>query len=157
MAMIMVLQKLGIKRRIWLYDTFEGMSAPTEEDMHEGRHAQEMMDQNPFIKCVASIDKVKKNIETLNYEGELVFVQGKVEDTIPGQIPEKIALLRLDTDWYESTKHELIHLYPLLEETGVMIVDDYNFWDGSTKAVNEYFPDGKDVTKISSCGVLTIK
>lgn len=157
MVMIMVLQKLGLQRKIWLYDTFEGMSEPTEEDLHRGKHAQDMMDKNPFIKCIATIDKVKKNIDALNYEGELVYVQGKVEDTIPGQMPEKIALLRLDTDWYESTKHELVHLYPVLESPGVMIVDDYNFWDGSTKAVNEYFPDGKEVTKISSCGVLTIK
>ena len=62
-----------------------------------------------------------------------------MEDTIPGEIPEKIALLRLDTDWYESTKHELTHLYPRLVSGGVLIVDDYGYWKGSRKAVDEYF------------------
>jgi O-methyltransferase len=157
MVMIKVLQHLGVERKIWLYDTFEGMSEPTDEDMHEGKTAQELMEKNSFIKCIAAIDKVKRNIETLNYSGELVYVKGKVEDTIPEQMPEKIALLRLDTDWYESTKHELIHLYPSLSETGVMIVDDYNFWDGATIAVDEYFEKSKEMTKISKCGVLTIK
>ena len=157
MAMIMTLQRLGVEKKIWLYDTYEGMSEPTDEDVHNGKHANDMMEANSFIKCIATIDKVKASISQLDYKGELVYVKGKVEDTIPGEAPEKISFLRLDTDWYESTKHELIHLYPRLAENGVMIIDDYNFWDGSTKAVNEYFTEGKELTKISTCGVLTIK
>ena len=66
------------------------------------------------------------------------YVKGKVEDTIPGQAPDSIALLRLDTDWYESTKHELEHLYPRLANKGVLIIDDYGFWQGARKAVDEY-------------------
>jgi O-methyltransferase len=61
-----------------------------------------------------------------------------VEDTIPGSAPEQIALLRLDTDWYESTRHELIHLYPRLSAGGVLIVDDYGHWQGSRRAVDEW-------------------
>jgi hypothetical protein len=64
-----------------------------------------------------------------------------VEDTIPGNMPKKIALLRLDTDWYESTKHELTHLFPLLQSNGVLIIDDYGHWEGARKAVNEYISD----------------
>jgi hypothetical protein len=67
------------------------------------------------------------------------YVKGKVEETIPGVIPANIALLRLDTDWYESTRHELIHLYPLLATQGVMIIDDFGHWEGAKKAVVEYF------------------
>jgi len=157
MVMILLLQKYGKTRKIWLYDTFEGMSEPTPEDTHKGKHAQTMMEKNSFIKCIASIDYVKKGINQLNYEGEIEYVQGKVEDTIPETVPENIALLRLDTDWYESTAHELTHLYPLLKKEGIMIVDDYNFWDGSTKAVNEYLSPEQPLTRLSTCGVLTIK
>ena len=60
---------------------------------------------------------------------------------MPGYLPSGIALLRLDTDWYESTKHELEHLYPLLVSGGVIIIDDYGHWKGAKKAVDEYIKD----------------
>ena len=69
------------------------------------------------------------------------FIRGRVEDTIPAQAPARIALLRLDTDFYESTKHELIHLFPRLVPNGVLILDDYGHWQGARKAVDEYFED----------------
>ena len=56
-------------------------------------------------------------------------------------IPKKISLLRLDTDWYESTKIELEILYPLLQKGGILIIDDYGHWGGSKKAVDEFFLD----------------
>jgi hypothetical protein len=71
------------------------------------------------------------------------FVIGKVEDTIPKQAPDVIAVLRLDTDWYESTRHELIHLYPRLAVGGVLIIDDYGHWEGTRKAVDEYVNNNK--------------
>jgi hypothetical protein len=71
------------------------------------------------------------------------YVKGKVEETIPSVIPEKIALLRLDTDWYESTRHELIHLFPRLVKGGVLIIDDYGYWKGARKAVDEYIRENK--------------
>ena len=68
------------------------------------------------------------------------FVKGKVEDTIPGEMPAgPVAILRLDTDWYESTRHEMLHLYPVLEKRGVLVLDDYGYWQGARKAVDEYF------------------
>jgi hypothetical protein len=66
------------------------------------------------------------------------LVKGKVEDTVPKNAPEEIALLRLDTDWYESTRHELVHLFPRLVPGGVLIIDDYGHWQGARKAVDEY-------------------
>ncbi len=76
------------------------------------------------------------------YKKEKVhFIKGKVEETIPKNIPKEIALLRLDTDWYESTKHELTHLFPLLKPNGVLIIDDYGHWEGVRKAVDEYISD----------------
>jgi hypothetical protein len=67
------------------------------------------------------------------------LIQGKVEETLPGGAPERIALLRLDTDWYESTRHELVHLYPRLAREGVLVIDDYGHWQGARKATDEYF------------------
>lgn len=76
-------------------------------------------------------------------EEQLVFVEGKVEDTIPRVIPDKIALLRLDTDWYESTYHELCHLFPKLSTGGILILDDYGHWKGAREAIDKYFLDNR--------------
>jgi hypothetical protein len=56
-------------------------------------------------------------------------------------MPAALALLRLDTDWYESTRHELQNLYPMLSTRGVLMIDDYGHWAGSRRAVDEYFSD----------------
>ena len=69
------------------------------------------------------------------------FIKGKVEDTIPAEIPDKIAVLRLDTDWYDSTVHELEHLFPRLADNGVLLIDDYGHWKGQKEAVDAYFAD----------------
>ena len=74
-------------------------------------------------------------------EKNINFVKGKVEDTIPGEMPNKISLLHLDNDWHESTYHELKHLFPLLSKNGVLIIDDYGFWQGSRDAVDQYFKE----------------
>jgi hypothetical protein len=66
-----------------------------------------------------------------------------VEDSIPSTIPEKISLLRMDTDWYESTKHELGHLFPRLSKGGIFILDDYGHWKGARKAADEFFENHK--------------
>ena len=87
----------------------------------------------------------------------LHFVEGKVEDTIPEQAPERIALLRLDTDWYESTRHELEHLYPRLSPGGVLIIDDYGHWEGARQAVDEYFKGEVYLHRIDYTGRLAIK
>ena len=67
------------------------------------------------------------------------FVEGEVEETIPDSLPETIALLRLDTDFFESTQHELVHLYPKLSPNGVLIIYDYGWWKGSRDAKDPYF------------------
>jgi len=66
-----------------------------------------------------------------------------VEDTIPGTLPDKISLLRLDTDWYESTKHEMTYLFPKLVKGGVLIIDDYGEWEGARQAVDEYVNENR--------------
>ena len=80
----------------------------------------------------------------------LVFVRGKVEETIPGTMPERISLLRLDTDWYESTYHELSHLLPRLSPQGVIIIDDYGYWAGAREATDRYLNRGGRFTSLES-------
>jgi len=76
-------------------------------------------------------------------EQQIHFVEGLVEETLPAEAPEEIALLRLDTDWYSSTKHELEQLYPRLAPGGVLILDDYGHWQGARRAVDEYFAENQ--------------
>lgn len=151
MAAIDTLLKADDKtREIYLYDTFEGMSAPTEHDkVFTGTAADVLLDQSDkqdatSVWCYSAIDEVQQNVGSLDYPADKVhYVKGKVEDTIPQTTPQKIALLRLDTDWYESTAHELKHLFPLLVPGGVIIIDDYGHWEGARKAVDEYIADNK--------------
>jgi O-methyltransferase len=146
MAAVDTLIKAGDKsREIYLYDTYEGMSEPTEHDkVFTGTGADELMnssdrDDPTSVWCYSALEEVQNNVGSLKYPSEkLHFVKGKVEDSIPATIPSKIALLRLDTDWYESTAHELKYLYPLLVPGGVIIIDDYGHWEGARKAVDEY-------------------
>lgn len=141
------LQRLGdTSRTLWLYDTFEGMTAPTEHDVSsKGTKASDKFEKRQTGEdssdwCLASIEEVTANVTATNYPAEhLRFVKGKVEETLPAQSPEKISLLRLDTDWYESTLHELETLFPKLAIGGVLIIDDYADWTGTRKAVDEYF------------------
>jgi O-methyltransferase len=151
MAAIDTLMKTGdTSREIYLYDTYEGMSEPTEHDkVITGTAAGELMSttdkEDPTsVWCYSALEEVQQNVGSLKYpEGKVHYVKGKVEDTIPQTIPKKIALLRLDTDWYESTAHELKHLYPLLVKGGVIIIDDYGHWEGARKAVDEYIEGEK--------------
>jgi len=145
MAAAMVLQAEGDSSRdLYLYDTYEGMSEPTEQDAWlDGTPAAELLARSPRgakIWARASLEDVRENMRATGYpEAHTHLIPGRVEDTIPAAAPDSIALLRLDTDWYESTRHELEHLYPRLARHGVLIIDDYGRWKGSRKATDEYF------------------
>ena len=135
-------------RQLYLYDTFEGMSEPTERDQSfDGRSAQSQVELDPTgnsVWCRSPKEDVRANVLSTGYpEENLHFIQGKVEETLPSKMPERLSLLRLDTDWYESTKHELIHLFPVLNPLGLLIIDDYGHWQGARQAVDEYFAEHK--------------
>jgi len=142
MVIARTLLKMGqADRKIFLYDTFQGMTEATEKDyqINDGSPAVNSPAMKQRNWCFASIEDVRKNLFSTAYLKEnIIFVKGKIENTIPSTIPSVIALLRLDTDWYESTFHELVYLFPLLETYGVLIIDDYGFWAGARNAVNEY-------------------
>ena len=129
-------------RALHLFDTFEGMPPPTEKDRRRGTTAEEMLashDRDHRVWAIADLDDVREAMREVGYPEEQVhFHQGLVEDTVPGLAPERIALLRLDTDWYESTRHELEHLYHRLSPGGVLIIDDYGDWEGARQATDEF-------------------
>ncbi|MEA2431740.1 MAG: O-methyltransferase [Thermoleophilaceae bacterium] len=132
-------------RDLHLFDTYEGMPPPSDRDLRRSdeRSAEELLAEesreDSKVWAVATLDDVKDGFSRLDYPAERVhFVKGKVEDTIPGHAPEQISILRLDTDWYESTRHELEHLYPRLSSGGVLLLDDYGYWEGAREAVDEF-------------------
>lgn len=146
-ACLLTLIKLNnYDNKIWLYDTFEGMNEPTNFDLDiNGNLALDRMQnedvEHSWLWAKAELDIVKENINSYEYPKENInYIKGIVEKTLlTNQIPNQIALLRLDTDWYESTKIELEILYPRLVSGGVLIIDDYGHWGGCRKAVDEYF------------------
>lgn len=146
MMIALTLRSLGVTdRRLHLFDTYEGMTAPTAEDIRarDGASALEQYKgrvadgRDTWIKI--PLEDVRANMARTGYPSEHVqFIKGPVEQTIPGAAPDRISLLRLDTDWYESTRHEFEHLYPRLSPLGVLIVDDYGYWQGARQATDEY-------------------
>jgi hypothetical protein len=150
MAVALTLKELGDEsRHLYLYDTYEGMSAPTSEDVAvdgsaaDGTFSDRQLSADSSEWCRSPIDEVKANLTSTGYPPDkLHFIKGKVEETIPKEMPAgAISILRLDTDWYESTRHELQHLYPALVARGVLIIDDYGHWAGAKKAVDDYLAE----------------
>jgi O-methyltransferase len=149
MAVAKALREAGVDdRELYLFDTFEGMTAPTAADRDfRGRQAEVTFQRtrrgtNSSDWCRAGLAEVQANLARTKYPPHrLHYVKGSVEETVPDAAPDRIALLRLDTDWYESTKHELVHLWPRLAPGGICIIDDYGHWKGSRQAVDEYLAE----------------
>lgn len=146
MAVALALKSMNIHdRELYLYDTFEGMPKPQDVDIDINARsamatfAETQIAEDTSDYCRATLRDVREAMATTGYDKERIhFHRGKVEATIPSLAPDNIALLRLDTDWYQSTRHELEHLYPRLSIGGILIIDDYGHWRGSRKATDEY-------------------
>jgi hypothetical protein len=144
MAAALMAKHLGMGMDLHLFDTFEGMPPPTERDRF-------VLSPRPVLGFDAKTGEawtrcdeltVRANMSTTGYDARrLHFHRGMVEQTIPAQAPAQISILRLDTDWYDSTKHELVHLWPRLSPGGILIIDDYGEFTGARDAVDEYFGD----------------
>ena len=139
-------------KNVWMFDTFEGMTEPTGLDVEVGTNrsakpryfASRKATHNEW--CYASLEDVKQNCTASGIDPDTMnFIKGDVSETLArkSNLPEDICVLRLDTDWYESTKAELEVLYPLVSDKGILIIDDYGLWEGSRKAVDEYFGKAK--------------
>jgi hypothetical protein len=169
MAMALSLMHVGSRERdIYAFDTYEGQPAPSAEDADLLRPEWRVEDQwqasrrgrsDPSSKFYGPLAAVQRTVESTGYPRErLHFVKGLVETTVPAQAPEQIALLRLDTDWYESTRHELEQLYPRLVTGGVLIIDDYGQYAGARQAVDEYFAQRQILlTRIDESARIAVK
>jgi hypothetical protein len=147
MAVMLALMEHGIiDRDFYLYDTFSGFPVPDEVDRYyDGRSAieewhEKKLNENQSGWLVSTLEETRANVASTGYPVErMTFVKGMVEDTIPRVAPKQIAFLRLDTDFYASTRHELIQLYDRIAPGGVLIIDDYGAFQGARKAVDEFF------------------
>ncbi|RPH51033.1 MAG: macrocin O-methyltransferase [Desulfobacteraceae bacterium] len=168
MTIALTLMAEGVRdRELYFFDTFEAIPAPDERDIDLwGTPALERFpkDKNSDVNSIcdtASLASVKQAMVLTGYPMERIhFIKGLVENTIPEKAPESIALLRLDTDWYQSTIHELTHLYPNVTPKGIIIVDDYGHYKGAREAVDEYFQKNKMMPflhRIDYTGRLIIK
>jgi O-methyltransferase len=154
-VMIRTLLNAGVTDRdIYLYDTFEGFPKPEAIDFEYlvgpaletwqkfKKPGDQSEDGSDWLRY--PLEKVQERVLSLGYPAERIhFVKGLVENTIPQQCPESIALLRLDTDFYRSTKHELIHMHPRLQRGGILIIDDYGALHGARVATDEYMGENK--------------
>ena len=132
-------------KTIFAYDTFTGMTEPSEKDFaYGGAHASDLLHLDE-VKCAASLNDVKNNISSnTSYDcTKIRYIKGDIRQTLKDKnnLPEKISLLRLDTDFYDSTKIELEVLYPLMSKNSILIIDDYGHWQGCRDAVTEFFKD----------------
>lgn len=172
MAALTLLEAGDTARTLWLYDTYAGMSRPSDHDERikvDGSGSVRitmdkwLAEQREGFNnwCYASLEDVTANMRSTGYpERRMRFVKGMVEDTIPGTVPDRIALLRLDTDFYESTLHEMQHLYPRLAPGGVLIIDDYGVWRGSKTAVDQYLGEIGEhllLTSVDETAVVAVK
>ena len=142
-----VFRRMGPGRKCWMFDTYTGMTEPTEHDVTNRGGGGAMQTWRERERdghnewCFASLEDVSANLEQLGLLPQVRLIKGDVLQTLQDEanLPSSIAVLRLDTDWYESTRAELEILYPRLQAGGVLILDDYGHWGGAKKAVDEYF------------------
>jgi len=136
------LQKGLINRELYLYDTYQGYLSISKKDyeIQNGKSPTELFKRDENYLCSADLNDVKNGLQSTGYPIDMIhYIVGDVLETIPATIPSSIALLRLDTDYYDSTLHELENLFSLVSPGGVVIIDDYDYWNGSRQATDIFF------------------
>jgi len=129
----LTLRQVGESRQLWLFDTFEGLPAPTPNDPDF-----EIADLFTGT-CVGTVDEVQHLFEDLHVADRVQLVKGLFQQTLPSVPVSTIALLHIDGDWYDSVKACLDNLYDRVAPGGVIQFDDYGYWKGARKAVDEFF------------------
>lgn len=131
----LTLRKLGSNRRLWLFDTFEGLPAPSDAD-------PDFHIANRYTgTCIGRLEEVRANFSRLGIVDGTNFVKGLFEDTLPTAPIERIAVLHIDGDWYRSVRACLQCLYEKVSPGGVIQFDDYGYWKGARKAVDEFLAE----------------
>jgi O-methyltransferase len=131
----------GKNRRVWMYDSFEGLPPPDDKDGTPAFLYASETDKNSLAyrdNCRASLPEVTAAVGEFGLGDYCKIVPGWFKDTLPAQRPERIAILRIDADWYEGTALALELLYDLVTPGGFVVFDDYYTWPGSTMAVNNF-------------------
>ena len=128
----LTLKRLDAERTLWVFDTFEGLPAPTGAD-------PDFNNANRWTgSCIGTLEEVTASFERLGILAQARFVKGLFQDTLPRTGVKKIAVLHIDGHWYESVKVCLENLYDRAVSGGVIHIDDYGFWKGARKAVDEF-------------------
>ena len=146
MAIALSLLHVGAAdRELVMFDTYEGMTAPSDRDRDlEGNLASDLLEQSDretsLVWAKSTLSEVQANLSSVGYDN-VHYVVGDILETVPARAPATIALLRLDTDWYESTRHEMTHLLGRVARGGILIIDDYGHWSGARRAVDEYIEE----------------
>jgi len=164
MACMTIIKNNYELRDVYLFDTFEGLTKPGKYDYstkdpvyHMDNYTvikeweRQQINENTNRWCLCSLENVKKNMYMTGYpENKLHFIKGDVMKTLEDEknIPEQISILRLDTDWYESSKFELEKLYNKVSDGGVVILDDYFHWDGQRRATDEFFEENNIIKEV---------
>lgn len=153
-------------RRIWLYDTFEGMPEPETRDLclrdgHSARSEWERHEKGGRRWLSAGIEEVRASLASTGFPaGRLAWVPGLVEERIPAEAPERVSVLRLDTSLHRSTLHALRHLFPRLSPGGILVLDDYGYWQGVRDAADAYLRESGQrmiLHPIDDCGSLGVR
>lgn len=128
----LALERLGDRRTLWAFDTFEGIPPPTAGDpdraiaaRYTGAFRAELSDVQALFHRLGVLTRAR-------------FVKGLLQDTVPRASVERISLLHLDCDWYESVRVCLEHLWDRMSPGGIIQVDDYGHWAGARTAVDEF-------------------
>lgn len=153
-------------RHLHLYDTYDGMPEPTAHDKDFGdkpaaQALQEAGGETFSELYRATLDEVQRNVSAIEYpSAQTHYIVGRVEETLQHSVPKQISILRLDTDWYESTYCELTTLFPQLVPGGVLIIDDYGHWKGARDATDRYLAESESpilLNRIDQTGRIAIK
>jgi SAM-dependent methyltransferase len=168
---INALNRCGQVRDIYMFDTFSGLTEPGDKDYTcndtklyrmENGTVKKWWNDNKMIEgnalCHCSLDNVKNRLSKLNYpEDKLHYIVGDVRETLKNEnnIPNNIAILRLDTDWYDSSKFELEKMYDKVVKGGLVIFDDYYHWNGQREATDEFFKERGEVVEFIKCNEKT--
>lgn len=158
MAMLLAQQAAfgRIERAVYMLDSFQGLPPVTPRDGPLARQWQDGGDPGNFLdNCKAFRIDLERALADMRFvDGDYKIVEGWFDQTV-SQVarevePRSIALLRLDGDWYDSTRCCLDSLMPHVSEGGVVVIDDYYAWDGCARAVHDYLSGSDAAYRIRS-------